>query len=48
MGAMPANKDKGDFAALFAAIDDSGYDGWVSAEYHPGMKTEKTLDWMTG
>lgn len=39
---------KVDFAALFAAIDDSGYDGWISAEYHPGMKTEKTLDWMTG
>ncbi|MBB95517.1 MAG: hydroxypyruvate isomerase [Rhodobacteraceae bacterium] len=37
-----------DFPALFGAIGDSGYDGWISAEYQPGMKTEKTLDWMKG
>lgn len=35
-----------DFAALFASIDASGYDGWVSGEYHPGGPTEKTLGWM--
>ena len=35
-----------DFAALFAAIDDSGYDGWISAEYLPGTRTDKTLGWM--
>lgn len=35
-----------DFRALFAAIDNSGYAGWVSAEYHPGTRTEKTLNWM--
>lgn len=35
-----------DFAALFAAIDGSGYDGWISAEYTPGAPTEQTLDWM--
>ncbi|WP_028955457.1 hydroxypyruvate isomerase family protein [Sulfitobacter sp. 20_GPM-1509m] len=35
-----------DFAALFRAIDDSGYDGWVSAEYTPGASTDKTLGWM--
>ncbi|WP_428927064.1 hydroxypyruvate isomerase family protein [Marinibacterium sp. SX1] len=37
-----------DFRAIFAAMDDSGYAGWVSAEYQPGIKTEKTLGWMKG
>ena len=36
-----------DFPALFARIDASGYDGWISAEYHPGTKTEDTLHWKT-
>ena len=35
-----------DFAALFAAIDATGYSGWVSAEYHPKGRTEDTLTWM--
>lgn len=35
-----------DFPALFAAIDDSGYDGWVSAEYRTDGRTDKTLGWM--
>jgi hydroxypyruvate isomerase len=35
-----------DFATLFARIDATGYDGWISAEYHPGGLTEDTLDWM--
>lgn len=35
-----------DFGALFQAIDDSGYTGWVSGEYHPRGPTEKTLAWM--
>ncbi len=35
-----------DFSALFAAIDASDYDGWVSGEYHPRGRTEKTLAWM--
>lgn len=35
-----------DFAALFAAIGDSGYDGWISAEYNPRTKrTEDSLGW---
>ena len=34
-----------DFAALFAAIDASGYDGWISAEYTPGPRTEDSLGW---
>ncbi|MEL6450348.1 MAG: TIM barrel protein [Pseudomonadota bacterium] len=35
-----------DFPALFAAIDASGYDGWVSAEYTPKGRTETGLGWM--
>ena len=35
-----------DFAALFAAIRDSSYSGWISAEYTPGATTEEGLDWV--
>ena len=35
-----------DFAALFAAIDASGYDGPVCAEYRPEGRTERTLGWL--
>lgn len=35
-----------DFVKLFAALRDSGYDGWVSAEYTPGPRTEAQLDWL--
>lgn len=35
-----------DFAPVFAAIDESGYDGWVAAEYLPANGTENSLDWM--
>ena len=35
-----------DFPALFAAMAETGYDGWVSGEYHPRTRTEHTLDWM--
>lgn len=35
-----------DFAALFAAIADHGYDGWISAEYNPtAPRSEDTLGW---
>ena len=34
-----------DFAALFDAIEGSGYDGWISAEYNAGARTEHTLSW---
>lgn len=37
-----------DFPALFTAIDHSGYDGWVSAEYFPGDDTLSGLDWLKG
>lgn len=40
-------RDETDFPALFAAIDDSGYDGWVSAEYTPSTRrTDASLHWM--
>jgi hydroxypyruvate isomerase len=32
---------------VFAAIDDAGYDGWVSCEYTPLGRTEDTLAWMS-
>ncbi len=35
-----------DFKRLFARIADSGYTGWISGEYHPGPKTEDSLNWM--
>ncbi|MEP1588131.1 MAG: TIM barrel protein [Tateyamaria sp.] len=35
-----------DFPAVFAAIDASSFDGWVSAEYMPAGRTETGLDWM--
>ncbi|MDF0603397.1 TIM barrel protein [Psychromarinibacter sp. C21-152] len=35
-----------DFAAFFAAVAASGYDGWISAEYNPTAETEACLGWM--
>ena len=51
IGAAPGRTEPGrgptDFPALFAAIDASGYGGWVSAEYNPTTRrTEESLDWM--
>ncbi len=46
-GRVPPGRGKVDFTALFNAIRNSGYDGWISAEYHPGdQPTEKSLRWM--
>lgn len=45
-GRIPPGKGVVDFAALFAAIEASDYDGWVSAEYTPEGRTENGLDWM--
>ncbi|KUJ76598.1 hydroxypyruvate isomerase [Ruegeria marisrubri] len=52
IGAAPDRSEPGngptDFRALFQAIDASGYDGWVSAEYTPSTaRTEASLKWMT-
>jgi hydroxypyruvate isomerase len=35
-----------DFAAIFRAIRDSSYQGWVGAEYHPAGATLASLSWM--
>lgn len=34
-----------DYPAFFAALDVSGYAGWVSGEYRPASRTEEGLDW---
>ena len=36
-----------DFPALFALIDDLGYDGWVGCEYHPLAGTVAGLGWRS-
>lgn len=51
IGAAPDRSEPGrgetDFPALFTAMDESGYGGWVSAEYIPSTrKTEDTLAWL--
>lgn len=35
-----------DFAALFRAIDESDFRGWVSAQYRPATTTEAGLGWL--
>lgn len=35
-----------DFAAIFKAIDASGYSGWIGAEYKPTKATSQTLAWF--
>ncbi|HEY5609454.1 MAG TPA: TIM barrel protein [Alphaproteobacteria bacterium] len=35
-----------DFPSIFAAIDRSGYRGWVGAEYRPSGRTEDCLAWL--
>lgn len=34
------------YAAIFDALDGSGYDGWVGAEYRPLADTRAGLGWM--
>ncbi|GAA6160727.1 TIM barrel protein [Ruegeria sp. HU-ET01832] len=52
IGAAPNRAEPGkgptDFAALFAAMDQHGYTGWVSAEYTPSTQNSAdSLGWMT-
>ena len=37
-----------DYPAWFRQLDDEGYDGWVSGEYHPAGRTEDGLSWIKG
>ncbi|WP_111498545.1 hydroxypyruvate isomerase [Marinobacter bohaiensis] len=34
------------FDFIFKALDEMGYSGWVSAEYHPSRDTPDTLGWL--
>lgn len=36
-----------DFNEVFSAISESGYSGWVGAEYRPTSSTSDSLDWLT-
>ncbi|WP_133487255.1 hydroxypyruvate isomerase family protein [Aliiroseovarius marinus] len=37
-----------DYPAWFRQLDDEGYAGWVSGEYHPAGRTEDGLSWIKG
>lgn len=37
-----------DFDKFFKTIDDSGYIGWLGAEYIPGSDTVSSLNWLKG
>ena len=40
------DQGKIDYPAFFAALDDEGYDGWVSGEYQPRHATLDGLSWI--
>ncbi len=51
IGAAPDRSEPGlgttDFSRLFKSMDDSNYQGWVSAEYTPSTpRTEQSLGWI--
>jgi hydroxypyruvate isomerase len=35
-----------DFTAALAALQASGYRGWLGAEYRPAGATRDSLDWL--
>ncbi|PIE14293.1 MAG: hydroxypyruvate isomerase [Rhodobacterales bacterium] len=37
-----------DYPAFFRTLDQAGYEGVVSAEYHPAGSTQDGLDWLQG
>jgi hydroxypyruvate isomerase len=47
----PARHEPGtgeiNYPFVFAALDEAGYDGWVSLEYRPKTGTEASLGWLT-
>jgi len=34
------------YAAVFAALERLGYDGWIGCEYRPRATTEAGLSWL--
>ncbi len=52
IGDAPGRHEPGsgeiDFAGFLAALAEAGYDGWISAEYHPGGRTGDGLGWLAG
>ena len=45
-GRIEPDRGQADFPALLARLDRDGYDGWVSAEYHPAGGTPAGLGWL--
>ena len=47
----PARNEPGtgeiNYPFVLQALDDAGYDGWVSLEYRPRHTTEASLEWLT-
>jgi hydroxypyruvate isomerase len=47
----PARNEPGtgeiNYPFVLQALDDAGYDGWVSLEYRPRHTTESSLTWLT-
>lgn len=47
----PARHEPGtgeiNYPFVFRALDDAGYDGWVSLEYRPARDTPSSLAWLT-
>ena len=47
----PARNEPGtgeiNYPFVLQALDDAGYDGWVSLEYRPRQSTEASLRWLT-
>jgi hydroxypyruvate isomerase len=37
-----------DYPAFFRTLDETGYAGWVSAEYRPAGRTAEGLGWISG
>ncbi len=44
-GRTPPGTGTINFEAFFAAVEASGYSGWISAEYTSDIRTEETLQW---
>ncbi len=40
------DKDELSYPYVLAALDDTGYDGWVGCEYHPAGDTREGLVWL--